>query len=962
MSDSDILSTCSSHVFIEFAESFQVFPGLLVLSIVIGVIIGIGVAVLLYIFVLKQAFFGEKFQEYDSKKLFENTDLDKEDNESDCASFAKKQSNSNFINDKERKLPLNSDVAAFALRAKVVYPINQRYRPLADGASNPSLHENSKLVILPNQMQEGSTSSSLESLSQDDEDDSSHFISSSPVHKEFQNEKVLKLTRFPETLIYTSFDSRISLYNLGLQCLEQLDTELREERHMLFLQIFRILLNDWFHKGIIDEAFYSSTLLLQEKELEELKNQLHLNQPDMERAGDPDASYCTSEDMEKIEKHCLENGLRMIAGFNKQIEGACQHLQNKPTLTNEAVNEFIVKLTEHLLHVESLMNETQGMHIMNIQEKLIWWEYMAGTLQSGVWLVQREGTCRLRVAAKVLEHLTSDGELAFQEMEHMLSDLQCNFQEEIKLYTNECTKLTKDLVNEMVKKIDAKKKKLKKRQEKEKKRVQDTVQQICDVVEFVNAYHSLLEKQRQDCSDMEGAEDMRILDGITDLWKRQHSSCSQKMEKMVKEMFLVTLPSRTDLLVKKCELLRQEARQDLSVHLQTEEANLKAYLKLFKDQLVRGKQSWLEEQSLSTARLKHLAEQQEKLLQGILIRQRDLHDGNGKQIQLKHSLFFQCVNKQFSARQFSLGALKEIRLSRLKCLLNELRQERTKEIESDDLSKTPGNQQKLQDKETSISEVERRLEQETQQIRLEFQQELISELCTASELLQDHTERVIGHALILNARQQEAQPTSEENEGFKDMLKEAATESVYVTRESVNRLAQNYFTQIENITEALEHDKQQRLRHLEDMCKNKQISQKQLNESLQKELANWSKKPTSTEFRQRVVLQKKKILTQYDLNHEATLEFLRQKKSVLDHMEKHLDGQLQEAEETFMTQLAALARVSLGRANSCTKDTSSEDKRVSRKKRSPILSQPSSNDHDGSDDGCSKSKIRLSQT
>lgn len=71
---------------------------------------------------------------------------------------------------------------------------------------------------------------------------------------------------------------------------------------------------------------------------------------------------------------------------------------------------------------------------------------------------------------------------------------------------------------------------------------------------------------------------------------------------------------------------------------------------------------------------------------------------NGKQIQLKHSLFFQCVNKQFSARQFSLGALKEIRLSRLKCLLNELRQERTKEIESDDLSKTPGNQQKLQDK------------------------------------------------------------------------------------------------------------------------------------------------------------------------------------------------------------------------------------------------------------------------
>lgn len=74
--------------------------------------------------------------------------------------------------------------------------------------------------------------------------------------------------------------------------------------------------------------------------------------------------------------------------------------------------------------------------------------------------------------------------------------------------------------------------------------------------------------------------------------------------------------------------------------------------------------------------------------------------------------------------------------------------------------------------------MERRLEQETQQIRLEFQQELISELCTAAELLQDHMERVIGRALILNARQQVAQPTSEENEGFKVILKARSVSSI----------------------------------------------------------------------------------------------------------------------------------------------------------------------------------------
>ncbi|MGH0158962.1 UNVERIFIED_CONTAM: hypothetical protein FKN15_075560 [Acipenser sinensis] len=77
----------------------------------------------------------------------------------------------------------------------------------------------------------------------------------------------------------------------------------------------------------------------------------------------------------------------------------------------------------------------------------------------------------------------------------------------------------------------------------------------------------------------------------------------------------------------------------------------------------------------------------------------------------------------------------------------------------------------------------------------------------------------------------------------------------------------------------------------------------------------------------RVVLQKKTSLTEYDLNHEATLEFQRIKMSALDHMEKHLDGQLQEV-ETFMTQLAALARVPLGRAKSYTKNNS-EYKRIS---------------------------------
>lgn len=138
------------------------------------------------------------------------------------------------MSQEKRHSPLNSDVAAFATRAKVVYPINQKYRvsvshsatacthklqvsasaiicwyntellpetcqPLADGASNPSLCERSKLPALPNE--DSSSASGGESLSQEqDNDDSSQFVSSSLVPKCLQNQSFTRVSHYPQTL------------------------------------------------------------------------------------------------------------------------------------------------------------------------------------------------------------------------------------------------------------------------------------------------------------------------------------------------------------------------------------------------------------------------------------------------------------------------------------------------------------------------------------------------------------------------------------------------------------------------------------------------------------------------------------------------------------------------------------------------------------------------------------------
>ena len=75
-------------------------------------------------------------------------------------------------------------------------------QPLADGSSNPSLHENLKQVVLPNQLVEVSPSSSLGSLSQAEKDDcsSSSSLRSATSDDRFLSRSFLRVDSFPELL------------------------------------------------------------------------------------------------------------------------------------------------------------------------------------------------------------------------------------------------------------------------------------------------------------------------------------------------------------------------------------------------------------------------------------------------------------------------------------------------------------------------------------------------------------------------------------------------------------------------------------------------------------------------------------------------------------------------------------------------------------------------------------------
>lgn len=130
---------------------------------------------------------------------------------------------------------------------------------------------------------------------------------------------------------------------------------------------------------------------------------------------------------------------------------------------------------------------------------------------------------------------------------------------------------------------------------------------------------------------------------------------------------------------------------------------------------------------------------------------------------------------------------------------------------------------------------------------------------------------------------------------------------MYVTKDSLTALVQSYYSHLQDIIKRLQQD----LTNINQEVSEKQESSSQLNRSLLRELVNWGKKPTSAEFQQRVELHKRRVLEQCDPEQEMIYEELRRKKVAQDQTLERIKAQLLEAEESFITELAGLARVSL---------------------------------------------------
>ncbi|XP_026959192.1 evC complex member EVC isoform X3 [Sagmatias obliquidens] len=882
-------ATCGSDARLQLGrDAVRPAPALLVPAVLLGTALGLGLGLGLWLG-CRAARPRPPHQKDDSQSLLKNLEPNVQ-TPSETGSPSRRRKREALTSKDEEALnecepSFNGNITAFALKAKVVYPINQKFRPLADGSSNPSLHETLKQAVLPNQPVEASPSSSLGSLSQAEKDDCS---SSSSVHSAASDDRFLSRTflgasSFPEALTCESVDLDLCIYNLHLKDLLHLDTALRQEKHMMFIQIFKMCLLDLLPKKKTDDELYQKILSKQENDLEELEKRLQVRLSNTEMLGAGDSEYITLADVEKKER----------------------------------------EYSEHLIANDALERTMGRAHV-------------AKTIEFLKLQIREETRCRLAAISHSLELLTVEGKLSGRQREELLTQQHKAFWEEAERFGREFVQRGRDLVKASLVHQAEGMARLTLAQQKEQRSFLATAPQTTDPEEFLQGFHEVLERQRLSRSDLEEEEDVRATKSVATLCQELYRSTMETFQKFVDVLFLQTLPCVTDLSQAECEYLRQEAQENAAQQLEKLDRFRSQQWKLFQDLLEQEKQVWMEEHTLSTVLQTHLRDDQDSIVHQVLGQLGGLSEESTQCILQGHDLLLRSALRRLALRSSAITTLTQMRLSGKKSLLQELREQQA--LEQDSSQCLDEHQwQLLRALEARVLEEAGRLEEETQQTRLQLRQQLLAEAQEVGQLLQQHTERAIGQTLLGHARNMASKSRAKDRDDFKRTLMEAAVESVYVTSAGVGRLVHAYYQQIRRAMQDHEERKRHHLKTLQgERMEHFKLRKKQElgDPSSGAEVAGGAQEASGA-VHQRMLAQQKKFLAQFTAHQRTRQDAWKQSARVMDHLEAQLETQLQEAEQSFISELAALARVPLAESKPFSNKHGLSEKPLRTKRKKP---------------------------
>ncbi|XP_058269017.1 evC complex member EVC isoform X1 [Hemibagrus wyckioides] len=818
---------CSGDVLLQQAECVSLHSGVLLGSVCSGLLLGMIAAMFIHTLLFKPYCLSAK-SKGDPWSLM---DEDEGDDETEQDDMRRDREPAERVSCTDS--PVINDVSAFALKARVVYPINQRYRPLADGASDPSPHD----------------SASSSSDWPDESGDEDESISFGPAHKTHANLTFRRAQHYAHTLSYPDDERRLSLLCVTLQNLHQHMAQLQKEQWGIFFQIVQVLFST-------DDRL----LQQQEKELEMLRKESSSGQFWRSKMGaEP---ICSIEEVKMAGREKLEHTLHTVLSFAKQLERLGQHFHS--SMPTNVMQEVTRTLINCLLLMEKQLKDIHSNIIQTLWDRQQWWEELSGWLRIRTALTRQEAELLIQLTSQSAEELTADGQLEFDHMEKLISELQSVLSNELQRCSEQVTDHTLQLVSDHCKKIDVRLRKMLKAQNKEIHTIQShnhqDAQQVAKLMAEMKLKHWT---QRQ---EFELQQDRKVSDAVCDLWKKLFCSCSESVRMLWRECVANALTTSSALSEERSRTLLDNLELDWTNQMQQKESHTHQQLQMLREQLEQSKQIWAEQEALAAAAVNHLSNQNMKVTVALIARQKDLRDSVAV-IEGKQRLLLSELQRHLTAQHFYNTTLREMMTTQL--------------------SHT-----------------------DTQSL----QQDLLSDLERASELLRSHAQFLIGHALDCNFRLRldTSVPSNKTaaNDGQKEQLMKALCDSVCVSHDTLSTIIMNYCSHLQTVVTATQlRPPQQHLQLRERWQKTAECVR-----SLQRELNHWARKPHSAEFYRRVEQQKQRFLSVCE--EECVCD-----RVDLQHQIQTISQELQKEEESFLSRLAALTRVPVTNRHAATEQS-----------------------------------------
>ncbi|XP_012372158.1 ellis-van Creveld syndrome protein isoform X2 [Octodon degus] len=946
-------------------EALRPVPTLLVPAVLLGAALGLGLGLWLG---RRAGRLCLQHQKDDAQLLLKNLEPNAQSPSEASSPIPRRRKRETQISQEEEAAEecepsFNSNITAFALKAKVIYPINQKFRPLADGSSNPSLHETLRPAALPHQPGGPSPSSSLGSLSPAEKDDGSSSCSSRSAASEDRLlcHAFLPSGSFPEVLACESADINLCVYYLHLKDLHRLDTVLRQEQHMMFIQIFKMCLLDLLPKRKSDDESHQKILSKQEHDLEELEKELRVKLANVEALSTNDSGYITLADVEKKERDCAEHLTDHMEAFWKHMENIQNSLVDQFKCSSAKARQLMMALTARMIVAEGLLRQSQDLQALDTVQRTLGRVHMAKLIESLRTQIQEETKCRLAAMSHSLDLLTAQGTLSSRQKEDLLAQQHKAFWEEAGHFGQEFVQHSKDLVQASLARQAEGTAKLSLAHEEERRSFLADSPLTSDPEEFLKAFHEVLERQRLKQSDLEEEEDIRATEAAAALCQELYRSTMDTFQRLADALFLHTLPGLSGLPRTECSTLQQEMQEGAAQRRGHSDRFRRQQWGLLQELLEHDRQEWLEECALSEVLQTQLREEQEATVLGVLGRLGGLTEESTQGILQGHQLLLHCVLRRLGLRSDALATLAQMRLSGKKRLLQELREQHALEQAASPCV-DEHQWQLLKALEARAQEESSRLEVDAQRTRMQLQQQLLVEAQDVRQRLQGHSERAVGQALLLHARNAATRSRAQDGDDFQRTLVETAVESVYVTRASVGRLAQAHYQRLGKAAQEHTERTLQQLQalHGERIDSYKLQKKQAMDEPSSRRPAGGS---AAQEIPHRLLSQQRRFQAQFTAHQRLRLDTQRQKAGVLAQLEAQLEAQLQEAEQTFVTELAALTRVPLMDHKPCPSKLGQPEKPLRTKRKKPPLQERGDLGSPNDDHSISKSPStkRLSQ-